>query len=212
MSTDIEPVWLRDQDLDYMQREGRELHPSHRLVTDRLGQLYGDQAFSLLDLGVMSGVTYQKLTEAGLAVDYTGIDISEPIVTDCRRRFASARWEQMNAMDLSFADRSFDVVNCRHLLEHLPHFETAVREMFRVARRQVVLCLWIVPRFPERLMRREVDAGGGYIWLNRYAPGPLEELLYKLSSDVESIDVLQDTPGDRRPNRIYLCTKEGAGS
>lgn len=210
MITDAESVWHLTRELDYMDSDGRGAHPSHGVVTERLRQLHGDQAFSLLDAGVFSGVTYQRLAEAGLSVDYTGIDISEPILEACRQRFPQARWVRMSAMDLSFPDRSFDVVNARHLLEVLPYYETAVRELFRVARKTVVLCLFITPRAPERLMRRVTADDGGYIWFNRCAPGPLEELLHKLSSEVESLDVLDDTPGARRPNRIYLCTKKGA--
>ncbi|MGZ2357921.1 class I SAM-dependent methyltransferase [Streptomyces sp. 372A] len=201
---EIEPktsLWRQTTDVDYMRLDRREEHPSHRWVTERLTAVYADTSFSLLDCGVMSGVTYEAFQKAGLRVDYTGIDIGRSIINDCREKYPEARWHRMNVTDLALPDSSFDVVNCRHILEHLPYYETAVREVFRVSRRHVVLCFFQPPREPEVLVRRE--SSGGYVWFNRYAPGPLEQLLSSLSNTVESVDVAHD----RRLNRIYFCTK-----
>ena len=194
------PVWSRTADLGFMRRDGRRDHPSRRLVTERLGELF-DGPFSLLDCGVMSGVTHEDLRRAGLPVGYTGIDMSESVVADCRERLPDAEWRRMSVTDLAFPDASFDVAHCRHVLEHLPYYETAVRELFRVARRYVVLCFFIVPGEPEKLDRRTSLDDSGYVWLNRYAPGPFEGLLCSLSRSVEVIDV----PDERRPNRVYVC-------
>ncbi|WP_406728650.1 class I SAM-dependent methyltransferase [Streptomyces sp. GD-15H] len=166
--------------------------------------MYSEEPFELLDCGVISGVTYRHLQQAGLAVNYTGIDIGEAALADCRELHPEAQWQQMSVTDLAFPDGSFDVVNCRHLLEHLPYYETAVRELFRVARRTVAICLFQVPREPEALLRRET--ANGYIWLNRYAPLPFEALLHSLSESVETVDVT----ADHRSNRIYFCTKRSA--
>ncbi|WP_369174967.1 class I SAM-dependent methyltransferase [Streptomyces sp. R28] len=199
-----EPVslWAQTTDVDYMRMEGRDAHPSYCWVTRKLMEIYGEKRVEILDCGVMSGTTFAKLKEAGLDFDYTGIDVGEPLVKSCRERFPEARWEQMNVLDLSFSGDSFDVVNCRHLLEHLPYYETAVREMFRVARRYVVVCFFQAPRDPEVLLRR--DTAGGYIWLNRYSPGPFEHLLGELSSAFECVDIAHG----RRVDRIYFCTKK----
>ncbi|MBV1855876.1 class I SAM-dependent methyltransferase [Catellatospora tritici] len=172
-------------------------------MTEHIATLHSGAPFELLDCGVISGVTYHHLLQAGLEVDYTGIDIGEAAIADCRERHPEARWRQMSVTDLAFSDNSFDVVNCRHLLECLPYYETAVREMFRVARRTVVICMFQV-REPEALLRRET--ANGYIWFNRYAPGPFEALLHSLSESVEIVDV----PFDHRPNRVYFCTKRSA--
>ncbi|MFI5726990.1 class I SAM-dependent methyltransferase [Streptomyces cyaneofuscatus] len=184
-----------------MRQEEREVHPSHHWVTERLAELYQDTPFELLDVGVMSGVTYEELRKASLPTAYTGIDIGQAIVQDCQAKHPEAAWHQMSVTDLAFSDARFDVVNCRHVLEHLPYYETAVREMFRVARRHVVLCFFQPPREPEALLRRE--SPNGYIWLNRYAPGPLEDLLDRLAETVEQVDIRHD----HRLNRVYFCTK-----
>jgi 2-polyprenyl-3-methyl-5-hydroxy-6-metoxy-1,4-benzoquinol methylase len=194
-----ESIWTATSDVAYMRSDGRGDHPSHDTVIDWLREQYADGPVSVLDCGVMSGVTYERLAAAMPGMNYTGIDVSQAILDDCRARFPDAAWESMSVTDLAYADSSFDVVHCRHLLECLPYYETAVREIFRVARHWVVLCLFQVPAEPEALLRRVTP--GGYIWLNRYAPGPLEDLLGRLSSDVSSVDVAQG----RKVNRVYFC-------
>jgi ubiquinone/menaquinone biosynthesis C-methylase UbiE len=190
--------------MDYMAGNGRADHPSRAALADLIRTAYPTDTCDLLDCGVLSGVTYRQLREAGLPVRYTGVDISQSIVNHCRALHPEGRWEQMSAMDLAFAANSFDVVNCRHLLEHLPYYETAVREIFRVSRHHVVISLFQRPRDPEILLRRET--ANGYIWLNRYAPGPFEALLRSLSESVEATDIAADYKVDR----VYLCVKRSA--
>ncbi|WP_327674280.1 class I SAM-dependent methyltransferase [Kitasatospora sp. NBC_00458] len=201
---DTGSLWARTSDVAHMGEDARAAHPSHSVVTERIAALQAGAPFDLLDCGILSGVTYRHLLAAGLEVDYTGIDIGEAALAHCRELHPEARWQQSSVTDLAFPDGSFDVVNCRHLLEHLPYYETAVRELFRVARRTVAICMFQVPQEPEVLLRRET--ANGYIWLNRYAPGPFEALLHSLSESVEIIDV----PADHRRNQVYLCTKRPA--
>lgn len=193
-------IWNVSHDLDHMRVDGRGEHPSHDAVVDWLARR-GAARFSMLDCGVMSAVTYEKLQRAGLPVDYVGIDVSPTVLADCRRRFPDAQWEPGNVLDLAYPAGTFDVVYVRHVLECLPYYETAVRETFRVASDAVVICMGQVPTAPEGLLRRETS--DGYIWMNRYAPGPFEALLNSLSESVESRDVSME----RRVNRIYFCKK-----
>jgi ubiquinone/menaquinone biosynthesis C-methylase UbiE len=194
-------MWEQTNDVDYMGADGRDSRPSHGIGVELLTRLADGKPVDLLDCGVMSGVTYRHLRDAGLRMNYTGIDVGEAIIADCRARMPEARWARMNVMDMEFADNQFDIVNARHLLETLPYYETAVREMFRVARTHVLITFFMPPRSPERLVRRL--GAEGHVWYNRYAPEPFTALLDKLSSSVEIIDV----PDSRFPDRIYRCTK-----
>ena len=194
-------LWAQTFDVDYMREDGRADHPSHIVVADQIRRWYADADFDFLDCGVMSGVTCGQLKKAGLKARYFGIDINRAILDHCRSLHPGARWELMSVADLAFPDESFEIVNCRHLLECLPYYETAVREIFRVARKHVVICMFQPPGEPEALLRRQT--ADGYIWLNRYAPAPFEALLDRLSSSVESVDVADNY----RLNRVYLCEK-----
>lgn len=56
---------------------GRAEHPSHADVIGILRRRFGDERFSLLDCGVMSGVVFSDLRVSDLNVDYTGVDVSD---------------------------------------------------------------------------------------------------------------------------------------
>jgi ubiquinone/menaquinone biosynthesis C-methylase UbiE len=67
-----------------------------------------------------------------------GIDISESILEDARRRIARqglhgrASFQQEKLEGLSFPDDSFDFVHCRGVLMHIPDWERALAELCRV--------------------------------------------------------------------------------
>lgn len=194
------PMFEHTTDFDYMASE-RAAHASHGAVENWLAETYQNTRFSLLDCGVLSAVTWDRLSASGRDFRYVGIDVAESIIENCRDRAPEATWLTANVTDLDFDDGSFDVVYARHLLEMLPYYETAVREMFRVAGAYVVICFFQPPADPERLVRRVNDEG--HLWLNRYSPEPFERLVSSLSSGFETVDVVDK--GSR--NRIYICAK-----
>ena len=44
-----------------------------------------------------------------------------------------------NIEKMPFADKSFDVVTCSHVVEHLPKLEQCMAELVRIARKQVFI-------------------------------------------------------------------------
>jgi SAM-dependent methyltransferase len=83
-----------------------------------------------LDIGALEGY-YSRL----LQIRYervTALDLEEPKVPGCENVAGSVE-------NLQFADRSFDLVFCSEVLEHVPNFRAAAREIARVARERVVI-------------------------------------------------------------------------
>lgn len=153
----------------------------------------------MLDCGVMSGVTWDRLRGSGSPPSYVGIDIAQRVIEERREQRPDATWLTMSVMDLAFDDNSFDVVQARHLLENLPYYETAVREMFRVSSGYVVICFFQPPADPEILLRRHTH--DGYIWYNRYSPSRFDALLEELADDVQ----IEEIQSNGRRDRIYYC-------
>ncbi len=54
-------------------------------------------------------------------LDYTTTDLNSPLAD-----------VQADICDLPFKDKSFDVILCNHVLEHIPDDKTAMKEMYRV--------------------------------------------------------------------------------
>jgi SAM-dependent methyltransferase len=86
---------------------------------------------SLLDVGCGRGYWLSRCAGRGMAL--TGCDIAPSV------DLASVAYCQGSAERLPFADNTFDVVTCFHVLEHLRNFRVAVSELKRVARRQLML-------------------------------------------------------------------------
>lgn len=87
---------------------------------------------SVLEVGVGDGV-FGAFIRTNTAVAYTSVDIAEDLKPDVIG----------SVTKLPFPDKSFDVVCAFEVLEHLPfsEFETALSELARVARTDVVISL-----------------------------------------------------------------------
>ncbi len=97
----------------------------------------GDHA---LDLCCGTGDISFALAKRGAKV--VGLDFSEPMLAVARRRGAASDggdwiapvFQQGDAMELPFADASFDVVTMGYGLRNLADWDRGLREMFRVAK------------------------------------------------------------------------------
>lgn len=103
------------------------------LTIDSLDLSEGDK---VLEIGPGNGLHVNDLLEKYPQVTYSGIDISETMVSEARKRVPSARADFCvgNGLDLPFADSAFDAVYTVNTIyfwkEPLPY----VQEMFRVLR------------------------------------------------------------------------------
>lgn len=90
---------------------------------------------SVLEVGCGHGLHAQHYAER---YDYTGIDISESLVRETRRRVDGAVMTA-NALDMPFGADYVDAVVGGAILHHLPDPEKALREWCRVASDSVTL-------------------------------------------------------------------------
>lgn len=107
---------------------------------------------SVLEIGPGNKIVTDSLRKEGVLV--TTLDIDKKLNPDVVG----------SVSDLPFEDKSFDVVLCSEVLEHLPHdlFRKSLSEIRRVARRNAVLCLpnagaifllfWKVPLFKYNII------------------------------------------------------------
>lgn len=74
------------------------------------------------------------------AVRYAAIDVTPAIVADGTAKGLDVRIGSVEA--IPYPARSFDLVYCRHVLEHLPSYRQALTEMIKVASRVAVAVFW----------------------------------------------------------------------
>ncbi len=86
----------------------------------------------LLDIGSSTGIMTNLLSEH--FSDTIGIDIDKKGVKYSNENFENEhlRFIINDAMNLSFSDNSFDVVNCSHIYEHVPDSKQLMSEIYRV--------------------------------------------------------------------------------
>jgi SAM-dependent methyltransferase len=122
-----------------------------------------------LEIGVGTGRI--ALPFAQIGADYTGADLSLPMMEVLRKKIAAIpegavrlKLALADAMALPFADASFDVIIMIHLLHLVSDWRQTLRECRRVLRDAG----WLVLSSNERAEQRQRDAAAG-----RPANGPL---------------------------------------
>src|SRR5262245_1325106 len=93
---------------------------------------------SVLDAGCGEGETLARLGSLPRQ-NTTAIDQSEQAVRHVRERIPGVDASVADVADLPFGNDSFDLVLCLEVLEHLPRPDTALDELARVSRVNVVV-------------------------------------------------------------------------
>lgn len=87
----------------------------------------------VLDLGCGTGIVARTLRERlGGGARITGCDAAVPMLEVARALAPDVDWREGDAMDLPFADGSFELVLCQQMLQFVPDRARAVREIRRV--------------------------------------------------------------------------------
>ena len=135
-------------------RKHTAANPLQRALIDRFHRKIVAEVVALspqtfLDAGCGEGFVARQVIDAVPSIDLTGCDVSDvalEIATDVN---PEGRFVVGSLTDLPFPDRSFDVVGCFEVLEHLPGDlpRRALSELARVARRAAVLSVPHEPVF-----------------------------------------------------------------
>jgi ubiquinone/menaquinone biosynthesis C-methylase UbiE len=134
--TEVTAYFSRGPDA-YAGEYGRETANgySFRVRRERLLELLGAGSGKLLDIGCGPGVMTAEIV--GLGWDYVGLDISEAMVAEARRRFPEGervKFGTASVEHLLAADSAFDAVVAMGLVEYLDDDLAAVKELARVVK------------------------------------------------------------------------------
>ena len=135
-------MWLQTDVVEsFLQPSDNDRVPRRSLMVELLRE---HQVRSVLELGCGLGQLRQAILAASLPCAYQAIERSPKMIALARQLNPTLAVIEGDAEAIPFPDRSFDAVICEHVLEHLPHYRTALAEMARVAQR-VVLIGWFNP-------------------------------------------------------------------
>lgn len=171
--------------------DGREgvPHPTHTWFTEHV-----PEGSSVLDVGCCNAHTLESFKRAGKVIDYTGVDHLHEMVQYCRNHYPFFSFYHSDASDLQdFDDNSFDYVLSRHVWEHLNHYSQHLMEMYRVAKKEVVV-VGFLEFTGNEFDRLQYGADGLPHWYNQYSKEGVERFIqYNMPTAIyEFIDDFKD--------------------
>ncbi len=104
---------------------------------------------TVLDCACGTCLDYERYKRDGVGTVYKGVDSCRGLVDEAKSRGIDVDFGDIE--NLEYKNHSFDVVTARHILEHLPDFEKALREMIRVAKYEVIVVFFLPPQEKEIL-------------------------------------------------------------
>jgi ubiquinone/menaquinone biosynthesis C-methylase UbiE len=121
----------------------RNLAAQARAIWPQEMPLFGRYALpadaNILDAGCGPGEGSSRLAELFPGARVLGVDIVDHHLELARVRYANLaprlRFEHQSIFELNAADRSFDLIVCRHVLHSIPHADRVIAELARVTRR-----------------------------------------------------------------------------
>lgn len=141
--------------------------------------IHNQNYHSILDIPCGLCIDYMPLTEEIENLSYIGIDITQSFVS----RAQSLGISVINGriQEIPFPDSSFEVTYSRHILEHLDSYETALRELIRVAQKEVLVVFFIIPIENDEDIIITGPVDGYPIYHNRYSRKKIEYFLSSIS-------------------------------
>ena len=141
-------------DLSSNYRKHTAANPLQRALIDRfhrkiVAEIVALSPHTFLDAGCGEGFVARRVIDAIPGISLTGCDVSHTALAIAAGANPEGNFVTGSVVDLPFPDRSFDVVGCFEVLEHLPGDlpRKALSELGRVARQAVVLSVPHEPLF-----------------------------------------------------------------
>lgn len=95
---------------------------------------------SLLEVGCGTGHIYRLVKQSNIG-PYTGLDISQAMLDIFKEKFSDVPLVLGDVQSLPFKDGSFDIVVCVEVLRHMQYYDTAIKELVRVAKRAAIFTI-----------------------------------------------------------------------
>jgi ubiquinone/menaquinone biosynthesis C-methylase UbiE len=132
---------------------------------------------SILDIPCGNCITLEVLKERNFDFDYHGADLTEQMLQVSLELYPEleGKLHKYYIQNMGIRDNSYDVVQARHIFEHIPDWKDAMRECIRIARYYVYFVFFIKPTSElEDIQYRKRDKGDFY--MSRYNKEDVESV------------------------------------
>jgi len=170
-------------------------HETNKVIAGAVAEVGG----SVLDVGCATGITYEYIKPTG--VKYTGLDFTKKFLVQAKKLNPEIDVRFGSAFDLPFPVGSFSTVFCKAVLEHQhpDEYPKIVREMARVAERQVIIGFFMAPRGKTAILLTDKEG----LYANRYSKQEVIALLESLDG-FKNLKIVEGL-GSRR-DAVYIVT------
>jgi len=118
---------------------------SREFVRNYLKNTFGKISFKILDMGCGIGTEYAGYFHYDLikTMQYIGIDNSEKWLSYCKEKYPKVEFIKDDINSTSLESNYFDVILCRHVLEHQSYYHNIVNEAFRLSKNIIIFIFFI---------------------------------------------------------------------
>ena len=194
--------WTRTRRKTFLRFKRQEEH----LVRRRAVQIAVRLGKSVIDVGCASCIDYPLFKQVG--VSYVGIDFTPQFIAYAKRRHPEIEAQVADAVSIPYPEHSFDVAYCKDLLEHQPpeQWKTVLDEMWRVARRAVIITFFIAPdESPIKYERKKLE--DEIYWDNKYNATEIHNY-FQEKDGFKKLEIIENVGVSPLGNyAIYVATK-----
>jgi ubiquinone/menaquinone biosynthesis C-methylase UbiE len=157
--------WLEDSDM------------SSR--TELFNQIESKKINNVLEIGPGIFTDYNIFFSKKENIQYSSIDITKKIVDSAKKMGINC--EQSSVENIIYPDSSFELVYCRHVMEHLDYYALALEEMIRVSSKHICIIFWLL-NDNEDIINYNGDLK---LYHNNYSKTKIENLLIEKNLSFE---------------------------
>lgn len=141
-------------------------------------QIITDNGYrTMLECAAGLCIDYQGIIENKIKIDYSAIEITPKLVQYNRAKGISIK--QASIENIPYENESFELCYGRYILEHLDTYKRALKEMFRVAEKAVVITFFKRPMAKEIIEYMPKEK----LYHNVYSKPEMENFIMQLDKD-----------------------------
>ena len=133
---------------DHMDKLYKSKNPLVKIVSvgrlDKIARVIekmrGDREIKILDAGCGEGHLLEKISERGYN-NLFGVDVTDVALESAAKRVPKAELSLQDISKFSFEDKSFDIVVCTEVIEHVENYNEVLTELKRILKDDGLLIL-----------------------------------------------------------------------
>ncbi len=94
---------------------------------------------SLIDIACGDGYILYKAAKSKKIKNVYGLDLAKTRLEKTKKFVSKAKLIQGSIFNLPFCDNSFDTVVCSETIEHLKNYQTAIKELIRITKKELII-------------------------------------------------------------------------